>query len=146
MKKVQNFENHTQHDQTTYILWGLVIVLWIFLAILAKKINAVVPLNWLQYFMPIFVPILLLWVITKARMYSTKLQDRIIRQEVQFRYFVATWKTLPESITLSQIVWLRFAWDSEFIALVNKIVENPSLTSKEIKKHIKNWKWDFNRV
>lgn len=144
--ETQNFENHIQHDRPTYILWALVVVLWIFLWVLAHKVNSVVPLNWLQYFMPVFAPLVLLWVLVKARMYATKLQDRIIRQEVQFRYFVATGKTLPESVTLKHMVWLRFAWDSEFVSLVDKVVSNPSITAKEIKQQIKNWKWDFNRV
>lgn len=146
MKNTQSFENHTQHDKFLYVLTGVVIVLWILLSVLAKKINSVVPLNWLQYIMPIFVPLFLIALMMKMRTYATQLQDRIIRQEVQFRYYVATSKTLPESVTLSHMIWLRFAWDSEFIALVNKVVDKPTITSKEIKQHIKNWKWDFNRV
>lgn len=146
MQKVQNFENHTQHDTMTYILWILVIVLWVFLGILAKKLNTVVPLNWLQYFMPVFAPLVLLWVLIKARMYATKLQDRIIRQEVQFRYFVATGKLLPESVTIPQIVAVRFAWNDEFVSLVDKVISNPTLTAKEVKQQVKNWKGDFNRV
>ncbi len=80
------------------------------------------------------------------RKYATTLQDRIIRQEVQFRYFASTGKTLPEEITLPHMIGLRFAWDSEFISLVNQVVAKPSITAKEIKQKIKNWKWDFNRV
>lgn len=76
---------------------------------LAKKVNSVVPLNGLQYIMPVLVPLFLILLMVKMRKYATTLQDRIIRQEVQFRYFVATGKTLPESITLSQMIGLRFA-------------------------------------
>ena len=108
--------------------------------------NSVVSLNGLQYIMPVFVPIFLLAFMVRTRRYATQLQDRIIRQEVQFRYFVATGKTLPEEIKLSHMIGLRFAGDSEFISLVNQVVANPSLTWKEIKQKVKNWKWDFNRV
>jgi hypothetical protein len=59
--------------------------------------------------MPFLVPLFLIALLMKMRRYATTLQDRIIRQEVQFRYFVATGKVLPASITLSQIIGLRFA-------------------------------------
>lgn len=142
----QSFENHTQHDKFLYSLTVFVIVLWFLFSMLAKKISSIVPLNGLQYIMPVLVPLFLILLMVKIRRYATTLQDRIIRQEVQFRYFVATGKTLPEEISLSHMIGLRFAWDSEFISLVNQVVANPSLTWKEIKQKVKNWKWDFNRV
>ncbi len=142
----QSFEHHTQHDTFLYGLTIFVIVLWILFWFLAKKINAVVPLNGLQYVMPVFVPLFFIALMVKMRRYATTLQDRIIRQEVQFRYFVGTGKTLQEEITFSHMIWLRFAWDSEFISLVNQIVAKPSLSAKEIKQKVKNWKGDFNRV
>jgi hypothetical protein len=90
----------------------------------------------LAFVIALFLRILLF----KLRRYATKLQDRIIRQEVNFRYYVATGKILPESIAVSQIVALRFAGDNEFLELIDQVIKNPSLTSKEIKKMITNWK------
>ena len=144
--KTQSFENHTQHDKFLYTLTVIVIVFWFLLSILARKINSVVPLNWLQYIMPVLVPLFLIWLMMKMRVYATTLQDRIIRQEVQFRYYVATGKMLPEAVTLKHIIALRFAGDSEFVSLVDKATSNPWITAKEIKQQVKNWKWDFNRV
>ena len=144
--KTQNFETHTQHDIFLYVLTLIVLVLWVCIWYTAKQLNIVAPLNWLQYILPVLVPLFLIALLMKMRRYATTLQDRIIRQEVKYRHFVATGKTLSESITMWQIIWLRFAWDSEFIALVNKAESNPTLTWKEIKQQVKNWKGDFNRV
>jgi Family of unknown function (DUF6526) len=144
--ETQNFEKHTQHDIFLYILTVVVIVLWVLLSVIAKKIDSVVPLHGLQYIMPFLVPLFLIALLMKMRRYATTLQDRIIRQEVQFRYFVATGKVLPASITLSQIIGLRFAWDAEFIELTNQVALHPERSSKDIKKQVKHWKGDFNRV
>ncbi len=80
-----------------------------------------------------------------ARLYSVKLQDRIIRTEEQLRYYILTTKRLDPSLTLDQLIALRFAPDEEFISLVDRtLAEN--LTSTEIKKAIQTWKADNHRV
>lgn len=151
--KTQNFANHRQSDR-----W------WLFIALVVLMITIVAWLalipdmiqgfkqpwfhrtNVFTYLIPTLVLIALRIFILKLRMYATKLQDRIIRQEVSFRYYVATGKTLPESLTVPQIVALRFAGDDEFVALVDQVITDPSLTNKEIKKMVKNRKWDYYRV
>lgn len=80
------------------------------------------------------------------RRYATTLQDRIIKQEVQFRYYVATGSVLPDSVSKSQLIWLRFAWDNEFVDLAKQVIAHPERTAKDIKKQVKNWKSDFDRV
>ncbi len=96
--------------------------------------------------MPIFVPVLLVLILVKTRKYATTLQDRIIKQEVQLRYFIATGNPLPSLVTKKHMIWLRFAWDNEFVSLVQEVMSNPALTTKEIKQRVKNWKSDFDRV
>lgn len=144
--KQQSFENHTQHDYFLYTLTVVVIIMWIAFSIFAKKINSVTPLQGLQYIMPVLVPLFLIALMAKMRRYATTLQDRIIRQEVQFRYFVATGETLPASVSKSQLIWLRFAWDQEFVALAKLVAIHPERTAREIKMRVKNWKSDFDRV
>jgi hypothetical protein len=80
-----------------------------------------------------------------TRTYSTKLQDRIVRLEENFRHYTLTGVPLNAKLTLSQIITLRFASDEEFPALCAKTV-NENLKPDEIKKTIKNWKSDFMRV
>lgn len=76
--------------------------------------------------------------------YGLKNQDRIIRGEVRYRYFVVTgerFELLESNLSNSQIFALRFASDQELKELVQKTVDQ-NLTSKEIKQSIQNWQAD----
>ena len=86
--------------------------------------------------------VLLAWY---ARGFALKAQDRAIRAEENFRYYLATGKILPQELRIGQIIALRFASEEEFVALTAKaIAEN--LSNKEIKSLIKNWKADHYRA
>lgn len=80
-----------------------------------------------------------------SRIFALKAQDRAIRAEENLRHFVLTGKLLPSSLTVGQVVALRFASDAEFVALAEKAAAN-NLSGKEIKQSIQNWKADFYRV
>ena len=79
------------------------------------------------------------------RSFALKAQDRAVRAEENFRYFVLTGNPLPHSLTLYQIVALRFASDEELISLVERTLSE-NLTPKEIKQAVKNWKADYYRA
>lgn len=79
------------------------------------------------------------------RSFALKAQDRAIRAEENFRYFVLTGNPLPHSLTIYQIIALRFASDEELISLVERTI-NQNLTPKEIKQAVKNWKADYYRA
>ena len=80
-----------------------------------------------------------------ARGFALKAQDRAIRAEESLRYFIMTGKALPKDLIMSQIIALRFASDTEYLALMDAAIKE-GLTNKEIKQAIKNWKADFDRV
>jgi hypothetical protein len=80
-----------------------------------------------------------------TRSFALKVQDRAIRAEENFRYFVLTGNPLPRSLTLYQIIALRFASDEEFVSLVERALRE-DLTPKQIKKAVKNWKADYHRA
>ena len=86
--------------------------------------------------------ILALWF---ARTFALKAQDRAIRAEENFRYYIATGKPLDSKLHMRQIIALRFAGDNEFVVLVKKAVDE-NLSAKQIKMAITNWKADYNRV
>lgn len=80
--------------------------------------------------------------------YALTLQDRIIIQEMDFRYYRLTGKTLHESgLDLSdpQIFALRFASDDELKDLAGQ-AHSKSLKPDQIKKMIQTWKGDYRRV
>ncbi len=89
--------------------------------------------------------VLLLFAFAFLRSFALKAQDRAIRAEENFRYYLLTNKALPSALSMRQIVGLRFASDEEFVALAEKAVKE-NLTEEGIKKAIKNWKGDYYRV
>ncbi|MEN9964879.1 MAG: hypothetical protein RL582_1974 [Bacteroidota bacterium] len=80
-----------------------------------------------------------------ARALALVAQDRAIRAEENLRHFVLAGKLHDSKLSLSQVIALRFASDDEFVELSKKAAEQ-NLKSTDIKKQIKNWKADHNRV
>jgi len=85
---------------------------------------------------------LLFWFV---RAFALKAQDRAIRAEENFRYFILSGKPLDKRLRMGQIIALRFASDEELISLAERAVTE-KLSSKLIKKAIKNWRPDYYRV
>jgi hypothetical protein len=79
------------------------------------------------------------------RGFSLKAQDRAIRAEESLRHFAMTGKLPDKSLTIQQIIALRFAGDEEFVALCERAVKE-KLSNKEIKMAVKNWKADYHRA
>lgn len=92
-----------------------------------------------------FGSVILLFTTFYARMFAIKAQDRVIRTEENFRHFLLTKSTLPEALTIRQVIGLRFASDEEFPALVEKAVKE-NMSENDIKKSIKTWRGDYYRV
>ena len=89
--------------------------------------------------------ILLFGAIALIRIYSLKVQDRVIRQEENFRHFLLTGKPLDTKLRSGQIIALRFASDAEFVELAERAVSE-NLTPKQIKESIREWRADHRRV
>jgi hypothetical protein len=79
------------------------------------------------------------------RQFSLKAQDRAIRAEENLRYFALTGKLLDRTLSISQIIALRFAPNEEFIALAERALKE-NLSNRDIKLAVKNWKEDNYRV
>ena len=89
-----------------------------------------------------------LLIATKSRLYSLKVQDRVIRLEERLRLSAL----LPEplrwrigELSEQQLVAVRFAADEEIPSLVQKILQE-NLDPKAIKKAINQWRPDYWRV
>jgi hypothetical protein len=80
-----------------------------------------------------------------VRIFPLAAQDRVIRAEENMRHFVLTGKLLDPRLTVRQIVGLRFASDGEFVELARKAAEQ-GMSSGDIKKAVKSWRADHNRL
>jgi hypothetical protein len=80
-----------------------------------------------------------------ARAFAIAAQDRAIRAEENLRHFALTGKLLDSRLTMSQVIALRFAADTEFLLLAEKAA-NENMKPSEIKKAIVNWRADYHRA
>jgi Family of unknown function (DUF6526) len=76
-----------------------------------------------------------------ARVFASKVQDRVIRSEERVRHLQLAGKPLDANLTMRQIVGLRFASDDEFPALAASAAQNGT-SEDDIKKAVKNWRAD----
>ncbi|HLA57662.1 MAG TPA: DUF6526 family protein [Puia sp.] len=111
---------YNQHPDQSEI-WGAIIALFIFV-------------GWSSFMM--------------RQHYALGNQDRIVRLELRFRYYVITGKRLePHESNLSfrQLAALRFASDEELDALVERALKE-NLSASQIKNLIVRWLPDHMRV
>ncbi|MGA9527504.1 MAG: DUF6526 family protein [Terriglobales bacterium] len=144
----QSYSNHVRRDP-----WFHFFVLPVFvLALLAAITHIFLAFHHHHHrFHAILLTILALAAlvaILKIRMYTLKVQDRVIRLEERLR--LAT--LLPESLrnripelSERQLIALRFASDGELAGLAQQALDE-KLSPDEIKKSIKNWRADNWRV
>lgn len=85
--------------------------------------------------------------VVMSRVYTTRLQDRIIRLEMRTRIA----RLLPHReadfarLSTPQIVALRFASDAELPALMDRALAE-KLTADQIKRAVKDWQADYYRT
>ncbi|MFA1822825.1 DUF6526 family protein [Virgibacillus oceani] len=143
--KVQTFSYHTQSVPGFHYF----LVPLCFVTLLASVANGVVSIIRGE---TIIVPVLLISLALIAtitvfflRSFVCKVQDRVIRTEENFRYFVLTGKLLESRLTIGQIIALRFAPDDEFPDLCEKAFQK-NMSPDDIKRSIQKWKADNYRV
>jgi cbb3-type cytochrome oxidase subunit 3 len=141
--KEQNFKNHARLVAGFHGVAFLAIVILLIGAI--RNFIRSSEENLYSASLLILISIIFLLLFYFVRAFALKAQDRAIRAEEKLRYFILTGKALSSKITTRQIIGLRFASDTEIVALVDR-AEKENLSEKEIKKLIKNWKADTYRV
>jgi hypothetical protein len=142
-RKQQTYKNHVHYVPLYHFLTFLAMVILIAGAVysLINSKNEQI----LQSLLFLLIVFTLLSVSFHSRSFALKAQDRAVRAEENFRYFILTGNPLPDRLTIYQIIALRFASDEEFVSLVERTLKE-NLTPKEIKQAIKNWKADYHRA
>jgi hypothetical protein len=106
-------------------------------------------LGWHTYLLgSVLLAIGVLALVSISRVYTVRLQNRIIRLEMRLRLR----EVLPPAqqgeilqLTTPQLVALRFASDAELPTLVDRAVRE-RLSREDIKKSIQEWVPDFERT
>jgi multidrug transporter EmrE-like cation transporter len=83
--------------------------------------------------------------LTLVRLFALRLQNRIIRLEMQVRLARLGRERDLQRLTLPQIVALRFASDAELPALIDRAIAE-SLQPDAIKRAVRDWQGDYMRT
>jgi hypothetical protein len=84
-----------------------------------------------------------------ARSFPLGVQDRVIRLEERLRLerlFPADMKPRIPDFTTDQLVALRFASDEELPGLARRVLDEKIMDKREIKRAIKSWRADHQRI
>ena len=141
--KPQNLKNHVRWDPPYHMILGLVLLANLVYAVVHLWRQRNISSEWYLVLSVIaFIPFF------KLRMYSLKVQDRVIRLEERLRLQAlapAEWHAQIYKLTEDQLIGLRFAADDEIVELAKQALEQ-NLDRKQIKERIKSWRADNWRI
>jgi len=136
----QNFENHTK-----------IVPVFHYFILPVLGINLVSAMFRVAHFFSVSTVISLLvaaalvLLALYGRMFALRVQDRVIRLEMQVRLqnlLPPDQRARITEFTLGQLVALRFASDAELPGLARKVLDEKVSDRKTIKKMIQNWQPD----
>lgn len=144
----QNYENHSRFPTPFVVAMVIVIVAFFLIA------GGLLLSDWELPFTLIAVGgiVLCLGVLHVhyiARVNALCLQDRLIRLEMEVRFarvLPADLQDRARELTIKQRVALRFASDAELAELTRKVLDERIQDAKSIKRLVKNWQADHQRV
>jgi len=142
-KKPQTLQNHAKMDPAFhgFLTLGALILL------IGASYNLYLNPGW-KAGLGVFAVIWAIVLMFKVRLYSLKVQDRVIRLEERLRMEKLLNDALQARIyelTEQQLIALRFASDAELAGLVEKTLKS-NMPPKEIKQSIQSWRPDYWRV
>ncbi|MGA3185869.1 MAG: DUF6526 family protein [Bryobacteraceae bacterium] len=143
MAETQSFKNHAMFDPLFHFFLAPVGVILLILSIIEVVKNP----SWMTG-IHVLVILWLFLLVFKTRVYSIKVQDRLIRLEERLRLAAilpAALQPRISELTIDQLIGLRFASDAELPGLVQKALGG-NWNRKQIKEAIQNWRADNWRV
>lgn len=149
-KTPQTYANHTRFDPSFHFFLAPVFILGLILSLIHffYHLRESDMRDNIHSFLLILLAVAMITLLLKVRLYSLKVQDRIIRLEERLRLMQLLSEPLRSRIpelTEDQLIGLRFASDAEVSKLVERAL-NERLKRKDIKKSIQNWRPDYWRV
>jgi len=149
-KKPQSLANHVRLDPPFHFyllpIFGLALILSL-IHFFAHITHGNI-FDHIHAFLLILLAVAFVILMLKTRLYSLKVQDRVIRLEERLRLT----QLLPEplrsripELTEDQLIGLRFASDAEIPKLVERTLKE-NLSRADIKKAIQTWRPDYWRV
>jgi Family of unknown function (DUF6526) len=142
----QNFQNHIRYYAPHHFIFYPLLLIALFASVVAYSHHPEQREVWIAI---IVIIIFIGWSSFMMRQhYALGNQDRIVRLELRFRYYVITGKRLEpleSNLSFRQLAALRFASDEELATLVDR-VQKENLSAHQIKNLIVHWMPDHMRV
>jgi hypothetical protein len=142
----QNFQNHIRYYTPHHFIFYPLLLIAFIASVVAYSHHPEQRELWIAI---IAIFILVGWSSFMMRQhYALGNQDRIVRLELRFRYYVITGKRLEpleSKLGFSRLAALRFASDEELATLVDRAIKE-NLSGSQIKKLIVDWLPDDMRV
>jgi hypothetical protein len=144
--KPQQYSNHIRYYPPHHFVFYPVVILGLVISVRAIIKH---PQDDLEWYMITALWVVIGWLAYMLRQhYALTVQNRIVRMEMRFRYYVLTQQRLEpleQQLSFNQLAALRFASDNELAELTARTIRE-KLTPDQIKKEIKNWLQDEMRV
>ena len=143
---IQNFQNHTRYYTPHHFIFYPLLLVALFASAVAYSHHPEQSEVWIAI-IAIFIFIGCSTFMMRQH-YALGNQDRIVRLELRFRYYVMTGKRLEpleSNLSFGQLTALRFASDEELAALVERALKE-NLSARQIKNLIVHWLPDHMRV
>jgi hypothetical protein len=142
----QNYSNHKKYYTLHHFIFYPVLLAGV---IVSTRYYFTYPALHAVWFGFALLFVVIAWLSFMVRQHYAMIpQNRIIRLEMRFRYYILTqqrFEPIEQKLSFGQIAALRFAGDEELPVLVKRAVEE-NLTPDAIKRSIKNWVADDMRV
>ena len=135
----QTYVNHVHRPTAWLITWFVGLLVFVVLIFHAYQEPTYVS------FTLVALAGVVLAAVTLIRLYALRLQNRIIRVEMQVRLARLGRERDLTRLTLPQIVALRFASDAELPELVNRAISE-NLAPDAIKRAVSDWQGDYLRT
>jgi hypothetical protein len=142
--KPQSFENHAKMVPGYHYVTGLIL-----LALLGWSVWHMIQGFTVSSAVGFLLVIALVLVGFYARVFALGVQDRLIRLEEHLRME----RLLPDDLrsrigefTTEQLIGLRFASDEELPELARRVLDDGIADRKTIKKAVRSWRPDHQRV
>lgn len=123
---------------------SLLAALFAFAAFGLFAVDAVLAPSWLSAAW-LLLSLAVILLVSISRVYILRLQDRIIRLEMQLRLARLGREADFARLSTRQLVALRFAPDAELPGLIDRALSD-RLSSRQIKEAITDWQSDYHRT
>ena len=135
----QTYATH-RYRPTLWLVTALLAVIALVLVVMLMFLRpAIVTLA------PVFLALALSLTVWMVHQYALRLQNRIIRLEMQVRLARLGRVTDCDRLSMPQLVALRFASDSEIVSLLDKTLAD-KLDPDQIKRAVTSWQGDHMRT